>query len=123
MKGLGFSPTKGPSILQSSELYHSRLERLFFTPEGALLGNPDWGSRIPNEFFYEPADLLSANEILNECTFLLTEREPLLTIDELTVNILDGESGNTGVLIKADVFSPPPDEEEITVSFFNVTKV
>jgi hypothetical protein len=111
-------------VAEGNELIASRLERLFFTPEGGMLGNPDWGSRIPGEFFFEQADEITANEIINEMNFLLGTYETELSPLGASVDILAGENGNNAFIIKTTIESPNSGEEEpVEIEFFKIAEI
>jgi hypothetical protein len=120
MKGLVIDDA-GPRIAEGKDHTSARIERLFFTQEGGILGHPDWGSRII-DYFYEPSDEENANEILNEMTFLLNERDSIV-IDELSVDLVAGEAGTNGVILKVNVFEDDSETEVQEIEFFRITEI
>lgn len=120
MKGLVIDD-KGARIAEGKDHTSAKIERLFFTQEGGILGHPQWGSRII-EYFYEPSDEESANEIINEMTFLLNERDTI-EIDELSVDLIAGESGSNGVILKVNAFTEESQLEPQEIEFFRIVEI
>ncbi len=115
----------GGKVTSGNELVGSRLERLFFTAEGGMLGHPEWGSRIPGEFFFEPADEITANEIINEMVFLLGtyENDTGVEVIGTSVDILANESSNA-FIVKTTIESlDEGDYEPAEIKFFRITEL
>lgn len=123
MKGIILDDA-GLRVGEGKEYYASRIERLLFEAEGGVLGYPDWGSRIPTEFLFEPEDETTANEIINESAFLFERREDLLEISSMSVEMIPSNSGANGFAFKIGVLLPDtPDEKEEVVEFFKIVEV
>lgn len=115
---------KGGKVASGKELIASRLERLFFTHEGGQLGNPEWGSRIPGEFFFEAADEITANEIINEISFLISTYETNINLLEASVDILASNNADNAFIMKATVSELELEEEEpIEIEFFRIAEL
>jgi phage baseplate assembly protein W len=113
--------SKNSSILSGNSYIAARLERLFFISEGEMLGNPDYGSRLI-EFFHEPLDETTADDIINEISFLMQEREPEIELEDITVSILNDDSGSNGLIISLTVYNVVDQETEV-IEFFKVIEV
>jgi phage baseplate assembly protein W len=120
MQGLSLN-SDNYSVTSNVNYIRSRLERLLFIPEGEILGNPDYGSRL-DEFFHEPLDDTTADDIINEIVFLMQEREPDLELEDISVNILNDDSGANGLLISMTVYNLVDQETEI-IEFFKIIEV
>lgn len=120
MQGLSLN-SDNYSVTDGVNYIRSRLERLLFIPEGEILGNPDFGSRL-NEFFHEPLDDTSADDIINEIVFLIQEREPSIELEDISVNILNNDSGSNGLLISMTVYNVI-DQESQLIEFFKIIEV
>lgn len=82
------------------ELIHSRLNRLLFTEQDSIIGNPNEGSLIPL-FFYDPMDEITVKEILTETEYLITNYEPTLTLNAVSVYTIN-DNGTYGIVIDID---------------------
>jgi hypothetical protein len=123
MKGLVLDE-RGIRIGEGKDYYHSRVERLIFEAEGGILGYPDWGSRIP-EFIMEPEDETSAQEMINETSFLFQNREDLLEISSMAVEIIPSNTGANGFAFQLGILLPEAadeDPEEI-IKFYRVVDI
>jgi phage baseplate assembly protein W len=120
MQGLALN-NNNSSVVDGQNYIRSRLERLLFIPEGEILGNPDYGSRL-YEFFHEPLDDTSADDIINEIVFLMQEREPEIELEDISVNILNDDSGSSGIIISMTVYNVVDQESEI-IEFFKIIEV
>lgn len=120
MQGLILSNGKG-YIAEGKDYVRARLERLFFIPEGEILGYPDYGSALES-FFHEPLDDTSADDIINEIVFLMQERENEIELEDISVNILNDNSGGTGLIASVSVYNIVDSEAE-TIEFFKIIEV
>jgi phage baseplate assembly protein W len=111
----------GPRVASGKEQMHSRIERLFFTQEGGILGHPQWGSRIL-EYLYEPSDEEMANEIINEMSFLLNEQDSI-EIDEVSVELIGTDSGSNGVILKVNAFEDSQATIPEPIEFFRIVEI
>lgn len=89
------------------ESIRDSLRRLLFTKIGEIPGLPDIGSRL-YLYFDEPADEVSANDILNEVQFLIENYEPRITTTALLV---DYDGNGVIVEIKYIINSDPTQTE------------
>jgi hypothetical protein len=121
MKGLIIEDLGG-RLAEGNEYIRNRIERLVFIPEDSILGYPDWGSRIPSEFLQEPEDETTADEIINEMSFLFQSREPEIFLDSVSVNILGMDSGSNGLVVQLNVYEPQATEVE-NIEFFKIVEV
>lgn len=126
MKGLNtlVTPIK---ISEDAELVVSRLERLLFTQRGTVLGEPEFGSFIP-ELLYEPAELGLAKEILRELEAVIIENESEIVLEGLDVALdtLNDEGFEEGVLeigIQFRMLNAENPEEKINVEFFKIAQL
>lgn len=76
------------------ESIRDSVRRLLFTKIGEIPGLPEIGSRL-HLFFDQPADEITANDILDECTFLIENYEPRITLRAILVDF----NGN-GVIVQ-----------------------
>ena len=109
------------AVAEDNNYLSARIERLLFIPEGEILGIPDFGSKLI-EFFHEPLDETSADDIINEITFLMQEREPEIDIDDIFVEILNSDSGQNGLLIKMNVYDNTTQQQQ-EIEFFKIIEV
>lgn len=120
MNGLVLSQSGGKESFDK-EYVRERLSRLFFVPEGSVLGTPDWGSQLP-ALLHEPSDETTADDAINELDFLFSSREPDLELDSVEVSILELGNGNEGLVINCGVLLPS--EQEVTeLQFFQILEV
>lgn len=82
MKGLIITPDI-TTIAEDSTYIHARLERLFFTELGSQVGFPKDGSKIMN-YFWDPADEITAKAVLAEVKRLITTYEPDIILQSIT---------------------------------------
>lgn len=120
MKGLILNNLSS-SVAEENNYIRARVERLLFIPEGEILGIPDFGSKLL-EFFHEPSDETTADDIINEITFLMQEREPELDIDDIFVEILGSDSGQSGLLIKMNIYDNTTQQQQ-EIQFFKIIEV
>jgi phage baseplate assembly protein W len=114
MQGLILNDKKS-SVSINKEYLAARVERLLFTEVGHILGYPDYGSRL-NEFLHEQLDDTTAEDIINEITFLFQTYEPDIEIEDILVDILYSESSQTGIVIKMNLYIIETGEvQEITI--------
>lgn len=115
---------QGLRIGEGKEYYTARVERLLFESEGGLLGHPDWGSRI-SEFIMEPEDETTAQEIINETGFLFQNREDVLELSSMSVQIIPSNTGSNGFAFEVGVLMPESadeDPEEI-IKFYRIVEI
>ena len=112
----------GGRLGEGNEYIRSRIERLMFTSEESILGYPDWGSRIPNEFLHEPEDETTADEIIGEVAFLFQAREPEIFLDSISVDILGMDLGRNGLVVNMTVSEPQATEVE-NIQFFKIVEI
>jgi hypothetical protein len=91
--GIAIDGVKGLTIQKDSNLFASRMERLFFTPIGESIGNLERGSRIP-DFFWEGATEENAQAILREVKFLLQAFEKEIIPSKIFVKFVTPDSIN-----------------------------
>jgi phage baseplate assembly protein W len=120
MKGLIFNNLMS-SVADNSDYIRARIERLLFIPEGEILGFPDYGSAI-QDFFHEIEDDISADDIINEITFLMQEREPELEIDDIYIEILNADAGQNGILIRMNIYDNTSQQNQ-EIEFFKIVEV
>ena len=120
MQGLALN-SNNRSVAEGMDYIRSRLERLLFIPEGEILGNPDYGSRL-NEFFHEPLDETTADDIINEIVFLMQEREPEIELEDISINIVNNDSSSSGIIISMTVYNVTDQESQI-IEFFKIIEV
>ena len=82
MNGLIITP-ETTTIAKDSSYIHARLERLFFSSMGDTIGFPNDGSKIMN-YFWEPADGITAKAILTEVKRLVSTYEPDIILESIT---------------------------------------
>ena len=109
------------SVAEDNDYIRARIERLLFIPEGEILGIPDFGSKLI-EFLHEPADETTADDIINEISFLMQEREPEIDIDDIFVEILNNDSGQSGLLIRMNIYDNTTQQEQ-EIEFFKIIEV
>ena len=102
MQGLVLNDKKS-SIVADKNYIGSRIERLLFTKSGDVLGYPDYGSLI-DDFFHEPEDETTAEDLINEITFLFQSYEPDLEIEDISIEILGTDSGQNGIIINMNIY-------------------
>lgn len=102
MQGLVLNDKK-TSVLIDKDYIGARIERLLFTKSGDVLGYPDYGSLL-DDFFHEQLDETTSEDLINEITFLFQTYEPELEIEDISIEILGTDSGQTGILIKMNIY-------------------
>lgn len=120
MNGLVLTSNGGKESYDK-EYVRERLSRLFFVPEGSVLGYPDWGSQVP-ALLHEPSDETTADDVINELDFLFSSREDTLELDSVEVSILELGSGNEGLVVKCEV-ALPQESETTELQFFQILEV
>lgn len=120
MKGLILTKNGGKEA-QGKEYVSERLQRLFFVPEGSILGHPDWGSQIPS-LLHEPLDETSADDLINEMDFLFSSREDYVELDSAEVSIVELGAGKDGIVMNLGVILPQ-EEEIVDLEFFSILEV
>ena len=95
------------------ESVRDSLRRLLFTWLGEIPGFPEIGSRL-YLYFHGPCDEQAANDILEECTFLIQTYEPRVTLKKMLVNF-DGH----GIQIDINyVIINDPAQQDRTAQFY-----
>ena len=120
MNGLVLTSNGGKDSSGKDYVYE-RLQRLFFVPEGTILGHPDWGSQIPS-LLHEQMDETSADDIINEFDFLFSSREDYVELDSVEVSILELGASEDGIVVNLGVVLPQ-EEEVVELQFFKVLEV
>lgn len=120
MNGLVLTSNGGKDA-HDKEYLRERLSRLFFVPEGSVLGYPDWGSQLPT-LLHEPSDETTSDDAINELDFLFSSREPTLELDSVEVSILELGNGNEGLVVNCGVVLPQ-DSEVTELQFFQILEV
>lgn len=107
-------------ISEGSELIGAHLERLLFTQPGQILGFPEFGSRVPEFAFWQPANQETAADIVEEIEDVIGLYEPRIVLQNITVNFNQMSGGNTGLVIIIE-WSPVDDQtQKYVAEFFRI---
>jgi phage baseplate assembly protein W len=126
MKGLNIAsnPIK---ISSDAELVASRLERLIFTPQGSVLGFPEFGSTIPF-LMQDPIEIGLAREILREVEDLIVANEKDIVLESLdvvldTINDQGNEEGVLNIKIGFYMKNVENPEQAFEAEFFRIAQL
>lgn len=109
-------------IAFDKELFRYRIERLLFTEEGSLLGDPQWGSLLPT-YFFEPRDTILIKDIIKEIEYLIKTFEERINLIELRVGLVGEAQGSSeGMIINVDYEIKDTGEVD-QIQFFKVKSV